>query len=302
MHPKTVLPLLLERHRRGPLPLQEKNQAIPRNLARLIESCLAYDPDERPSAAALASALRHSQTPWNRFLHWVTSHRKLVAALIVLVLGASVGGATSLALREPYSVRQYLLGLRCFESEDYPGAIHHLDLAAESAPNEPRYLCLRGNAHHRLSQGATLAKNEKQHELILALADYAKAEKLMDDPQLFAWLGYCNSEIQEHKAADYYYERAIAAGLNSAAVYNNRACGSIKKDQLNEAADYLQKAHQLDRDSAIISKNRKLLLMKFLNQDKAVCGLVGASLPEALLLRQLAESPPSSLEWIDPLP
>src|SRR5262249_28179845 len=50
---------LLERHRAGPTPLRQANPLVDRGLARLVEGCLAHDPNYRPhSAFTLAAALR----------------------------------------------------------------------------------------------------------------------------------------------------------------------------------------------------------------------------------------------------
>lgn len=50
---------ILSRQKLGVKPIRERNPEVPSRLARLVESCLAYDPKDRPeSAAAIATELR----------------------------------------------------------------------------------------------------------------------------------------------------------------------------------------------------------------------------------------------------
>src|SRR5262249_5041841 len=52
---------LLQRQQTGPIPLRRANPHVDLPLARVIERCLAFDPNDRPqSAAELAVALRNS--------------------------------------------------------------------------------------------------------------------------------------------------------------------------------------------------------------------------------------------------
>ena len=56
--------ILLARHQRGPLPVRELNPEVDRQLAQLIEHCLAVAADQRPQhAGELVLTLRQGASP-----------------------------------------------------------------------------------------------------------------------------------------------------------------------------------------------------------------------------------------------
>src|SRR5205823_12895550 len=64
LSPEELRDRLRERQRAGHRPLREANPRVDKAVARLVESCLATDPDARPqSAAELAAALRRLLSP-----------------------------------------------------------------------------------------------------------------------------------------------------------------------------------------------------------------------------------------------
>src|SRR5262249_56613127 len=57
---------LVERVRQGPRALRMHNSAVDRNFAGLVEACLSFSPDARPSAAAAVARLKPHRRPLKR--------------------------------------------------------------------------------------------------------------------------------------------------------------------------------------------------------------------------------------------
>ena len=99
----------------GPPPIRQRNPQVDKRLARLIESCLAVEPERRPQGAAeLAAALRKELSLPRRVRRWAITHRWRVAAAAA-GLAAISWPEPLLALRPPYSVRQFRSGLAYYD-------------------------------------------------------------------------------------------------------------------------------------------------------------------------------------------
>ncbi len=91
---------LLERHQRGPKPLRGLAPALNPRLARVIHSCLAFVPGDRPvTAVELAAALR-------RELRWAPRRTVLSRASPNGALGPGVGRAAGCRRRQPLGYRR----------------------------------------------------------------------------------------------------------------------------------------------------------------------------------------------------
>ena len=67
---------LREQQAKGPQPIRSLNRQVDRRLARLVESCLAFDPEHRPQTAQqLASAFRQELSLVRRGRRWIGNHR-----------------------------------------------------------------------------------------------------------------------------------------------------------------------------------------------------------------------------------
>ncbi len=70
---------LYDRQKNGPCPIRQRNGQVDSRLARLIENCLALEPEQRPETAhEFAVALRRELTPVRRTRRWLGNHRKSV--------------------------------------------------------------------------------------------------------------------------------------------------------------------------------------------------------------------------------
>ena len=103
---------IYRRQKQGPRPIREKNNQVDSRLARLIESCLAFEPSRRPETAHdLAVELRGELTLVRRSRRWMVNHPRPVVgtASIVLTLILTVG--LFFALPRPTAIASFSLGL-----------------------------------------------------------------------------------------------------------------------------------------------------------------------------------------------
>lgn len=244
---------LYQRHKEGPRPIRESNDQVDSQLARLIESCLAFEPDQRPERArTFADALRRELTLVRRSRRWMGNHRKLVvgaaATLLTLILVISL----FLALRPTYSVRQLQLGLAFTEKGQYALAVDCLSNSVRADPNSSEALFGRGRVYQRLGE----------HQL--AFQDYDAAYRLTPGAVVTACRGYCLSQMKSHKAAIAAYQLALQGGYDSpASLYNNIGFSYLMLRQLDDAEKYLQRAIQLDGD---LQAPRYNMVMVFLRR------------------------------------
>jgi len=227
---------LYQQQKKGPAPLHQSNGQIDSRLARLIESILAFEPEQRPETArSFAAALRKEITPVRRSRRWMGNHRKLVAGVAAVLLTSILAVSLFFALRPPYSVRQLQLGLGYLERGEYDRAIENLNSSIHADPASSEALFARGRAYQHMG------------EFQAAFHDYDSADQLVPKPIPKACKGYCLSRIKSYRAAIAPYQLALKAGYNSPAIlYNNIGFSHLMLGQLDEAEKNLQRAIQLD--------------------------------------------------------
>ena len=115
---------LLRRQRLGPRPLRSANSGVNSSLAKVVESCLAFEPVLRPpSADSLAQALHRTVAKVPRApLDWQPPH-ELAGAAAGLCLAASTTVAAYWATRPPYAERQFRLGRIALVGHEYDDAV-----------------------------------------------------------------------------------------------------------------------------------------------------------------------------------
>ncbi len=216
---------LYQRQKEGPRPIREYNRHVDSRLARLIESCLAFDPDRRPGTAnELATALRRELTLVRRCRRWMGNHRRLVGGTTTMMLTLLLATSLFLALRPSYSVRQLQLGFAFTEKGQYRLAVDCLSNSVRADPNSSEALFLRGRAYQHLG------------EFQLAFQDYDAAYQLAPGPVVTACRGYCLSQMKSHKAAIAAYHLALKAGYDSpASLHNNVGYSYLMLRQLDDA-------------------------------------------------------------------
>jgi len=227
---------LCERQKKGPTPVRERNGQVDSRLARLIESCLAFEPEQRPETVRdFAAALRKELAPVRRAVRWMGNHFKLVASTSALAFASIVAVALFFAFRPPYSVRQLQQGLAYNEQGQYASAVDSLSNSIREDPSSSEALFARGRANQRLGKH------------LLAYKDYNLAYRLKAMPLTKACEAYCLSRIKYHKDAIAAYLLALDVGYDSPALlYNNIGFGYLMLGQIDNAEKYLQLAIRLD--------------------------------------------------------
>jgi serine/threonine protein kinase/Flp pilus assembly protein TadD len=253
---------LLERQRSGPNPLRAACAYADHSLARLVERCLAYNPNDRPEAPELARLLRRSLSRWHRLRRWVRHHRLAVMGAACLLMAINGIGIYALAQRESATVLQMRQGVTAYQQGDYLQAIQAFSKAIEADPNLVDVSFARGRAYHRralqldslrrrlIEEGAP-SKDIKDFEQRIrierrsALTDYKAADPSRDG-RIWACIGYCFSLDADHVQAIGFYDEALKAGFRTAEVYNNRGYEHLRLHALDAAERDFQAAIQLD--------------------------------------------------------
>ncbi len=215
--------MLAERHRQGVTPIPPERLRGNRQLGRLIAACLSDNPNDRPTAAALATALAASVTPPRPASSWTT-------AAAVAAIAAGVVVATSTVL---------LRG----NVEPTPRTV-----ATAPALSDASALADRGWEH--------LSNNELQ----LAFKDLKSAYALDRSPRNAAAYGYCIMRLAgDWERAARLFREAVAGGEDSAFVWNALGYCELKLDDLDQAKVSLERALEADSRFAAAHSNRILL-------------------------------------------
>ena len=227
---------LHQRQKNGPDPIRNRNAQVDQRLARQIESCLAFDPEDRPETAAkLASELRKELSLPRRTTRWIGNHRPFVSGMAALTFACVAAILLFFAFRPPYSVRELRSGLSYNEQGEYALAAGCLDNSIRANPTSSEALFARGIAHQRLG------------EFESAIQDYNSAHRLTARPFFKACEGYCCNRINLHKAAITAYQMALDEGYHLPAVLNNNIGVSYRMlRKIDESERYLQLAVQQD--------------------------------------------------------
>ena len=234
---------------KGPQPIRSLNRQVDRRLARLVESCLVFDLENRPQTAQqLASAFRQELSLGRRGRRWIGNHRGLVSSLGVILLTMTVAACAFFALRPSYSVRQFQLGLSQLQRGEYSSAVDSLSNSIHSNPDSGEALFARGRAYQRLG------------EFPLASKDYRLASRLAPSPIIDACRGYCLSRSKYHRNAIGFYRSALEAGYDRPALLcNNIGFSYLTLGQLNDAERYLYRSIGLDGNSQAAHYNMMML-------------------------------------------
>ena len=271
--------LLREQQAKGPQPIRSANGQVDRRLARLVESCLAFDPERRPQTAQqLASAFRQELSLVRRSHRWIGNHCGLVASLGVILLTITVAAIAFFAFRPPYAVRQLQLGLRQLEQGEYSLAVDSLNDSIISDPNSAEALFARGRAYQRL--GGFEA----------ALRDYKLAARLAPSPLLDVCRGYCLGRIKSYRAPLPFYDSALKAGYDRPELlYNNIGFSYLMLGQFTNAEKHLQHAIRIDEKLQAAHYNMAMLFLQ--------CAMQGQPIPKAAFVhakRAIEIGPPTA--------
>lgn len=256
---------LLDWQERGFTSLRTLNPAVDRRLARLIESCLAFDPAGRPaSAAALAVALRRYLSLPARLWRGAARRPLLPAAAAGLLLLAAGGAAGELAKQEPLEVRDYHAGQEAYRAGDFVRAEAAFSQALLDSPKDgkPRKVYMaRGAAALRLGE-ATEDKRQAKAFFNSALLDLEEANRQQSDGATTALVGYCRSRLARHEESIASFSKAVQEGFKSADLYNDRGYGEMNLLKLPEARQDFDEALRIAPNLQAAHYNRAMLALK----------------------------------------
>ncbi|NLF07418.1 MAG: protein kinase [Pirellulaceae bacterium] len=246
----------------GPRPIRELNDRVDRRLARLVESCLAFEAEGRPATARqLAAALRCELSVARRGRRWVGNHSGLAAGACGIVLLLILAVALFFSLRPPYDVRQYRLGLQRLDGGEYAVAADSLTNSIRYNPDSGDALYARGRAFHRLG------------EYQIAFRDYTASYRLCPSADVVVCKGYCLSRLKSHKAAISAYGVALEQGYTQPAlVQNNIGYSYLMLGQLADAEKHLRLAIRLDGNLQAPRYNMMVLVLQSALQGRSISG------------------------------
>jgi serine/threonine protein kinase/Tfp pilus assembly protein PilF len=226
--------ILLRRQEAGARPLREVNADVDSELAGIVASCLAFAPQDRPSAAALAAALGRSVSSAGRARRWARRHRWLVGLSTALLIALAIAVGLFCATREPYLVRQLHRGLAHYRQAEYPQAEAYFTRVVDVDKENAAAWFWRARAR------------QKQGQSLLAVDDYTRAARLSPAGEIYACQAYCYATERMNNEAIYAAERAIRAGFESAELYNILGYCYAGQSRFPSALSALDEALRLD--------------------------------------------------------
>jgi serine/threonine protein kinase len=269
---------LRQRQALGPQPLEVLDGGAERGVARAIEACLAFDPEHRPQTAGeLAATLRHEVSPPRRARRWVRQRRRPLAAAGCVLVAVALAVAAALAMRPPYSVRQFQLGRAYAERGDYASAQDCFTTALRSDPHNGEILIARADALCQLG------------DFRMAFEDYREANRSIPGAALIAKMAYCLSRLGQHLEATGSYRAALNGGYRSPGLLNNIGFAFHQLGQLDESEKYLRQAIQLDGNLGAAHHTLALVSLR-----RALGGQPVSGEAIALAKKAVALGPPSA--------
>ncbi|MDP6468753.1 MAG: serine/threonine-protein kinase [Pirellulaceae bacterium] len=137
----------------APRPIQELNPAIESQTARLIESCIAPDPDCRPAnAAVVAAELRNHFSLAKRLRRWSSEHKRTLIGAGIVLFAMLASLSLHLITRPPLDRRLYDLGLKAMKHERFYDAIDFFDQARQLNQDEHAIRFARGRCYQALKE------------------------------------------------------------------------------------------------------------------------------------------------------
>ena len=217
---------LLEQQELGPASLREANGDVDAPLAQLVESCLAFEPADRPQTAEeLAAALSRHASLAKRARRWTRRNGLLVglSAAFLLVF-------CSVALYRRFTLDRVEVGKEYLDQERYDEAEDWFNRAIDSRRDLAEAFYGRGCTHQRRGHYRTAAE------------DYRQAALRNPAGEIFARLAYCAAMDGDRGACIQYSHDAIKAGYGSAEVYNNLGCAYRSEEQYEKSMAALDTA------------------------------------------------------------
>ncbi len=248
---------LLRRQHEGPRPLRPVVAHRERDLAELVERCLAYDPADRPASAQAAAALLRPDTPRAR------RPKRTIALGISLALAAAAG--VFLVVPMGRMPDDFGAGQEAYRHGAWEDAIAHFGKALQADPDNDRAWLARGLAFQKRAEA-------DQRYFGFAAVDFKTADQLHPQGRTKACLGYALQQQTRLDEAELCYQAAVRSGFDTALVQNNLGLLYLRTAKLDRAERALNRALELDPQLQPALHNRSLLYLQ-----KALAGAAARS-------------------------
>jgi len=259
---RTVAAEMLARQRLGVRPVRERNPDVPVRLARLVEKCLAFKPEDRPQTAAdVAAELKQCYSVRKRTLQFLATRpgRAVVTAAAIGLFSAATWMATAQA--RPALVDHRRAGMTALADARYTDAVASLGVAALSSPNDGEVWLALGRA--KLAQGEWRAARPDLERAAALRPDHGPTQ---------ATLGWCLARLGHHEEAQAVLAKAERLDYAPAALFVLRGYSHLQfrvnpAETDRQAAMALDRALQLDPNNRAARINRAHLAL-VIAQDK----------------------------------
>lgn len=265
---------LLEVQRQGPPALTERADVDP-TIAAVIQSCLAFNPADRPaSAGELAARLRKLLTPAQQARRRLRRHPRVVAAVLGSVCLMVLFIGVWLAIRPPYHERQYQTALTELHAGNYAESLSPARNAHESQPGYTAAHDLQAMAHLWIAEQMRRSDDDGQ-----AQEQYAAAQSSLDigrsadssDARRLELMGYCAQRGARLSEAKSSYNAALELGYESPGLRNNLAVLEMNQGKFRSAREHLDAAILEHPELPTVRFNRaRLELRQSVQENRAV--------------------------------
>jgi serine/threonine protein kinase len=242
---RAVASEMLNRQRSGFKPIRESNPQIPYRLGRIIEQCLAFEPDKRPeSALDVAQEMKRCFSPKTRASGFFSSQigRGAVTATGIGIISglawmasASTKGNQIVYIKDVEDHRE--VGKALASQGKHEEAVYHLNRACEKEPTDATLWLTLGQ--ERLANG----------DFFHARQDLKKAAELRPEHGVtHASLGWCLARMGYYDESKAAIEQAKQVGYSTPATETLNAFSSLQLKQDEEAQRLLSNVLQQNPD------------------------------------------------------
>ena len=248
---RSVAEEMLARQKLGVRPLRERNPDVPHRLARLIERCLAFSPDDRPkTSAAVALEMRRCYSARKRAMQFIGSKpgRVAVTSAAIGLFSAATWIATANARPSLKPPNHRAIGMAAMTDGRHVDAVPALISATQGTPDDAEVWLALGRA--RLAQG----------EWKSARPDLERAAELRPNHgPTQATLGWCLAKLGNHSEALAAIDRAEQAGYTPAGLFALRGYCHVSRREDQQASQALKRALEMNPDHRAALVNRAQL-------------------------------------------
>ena len=242
---------LLNQQRTGPPLPRSINPQIDRRIEKLVLQCLAWEPSQRfQTMEEVSRQLQQELRPIRLFQKRIKSRPILSSLLLSGSLAACCVAGYWGSTLPPYHIRQFEKGMQSQNAGRAREAIAYFDRSLQETPTFRKALFEKARTNLSLNN------------LDAAISDFSKLATEYKDAKSMDYTGYCFNLKGKPIVAIAWYEKAIKAGLETPALYNNLAASSLSnrsklksEQRLTLVEKHLLKAYQLNSHSATIRLN-----------------------------------------------